>query len=244
MKALAKLTMENQATDSSINLIIHGSTNQLFIDSRDIAKVFGRQHKNVLQTLDDLLVDGTILRLESKPRNYQNRGREYPSYELNEAEFLKAMPFIGGHKSREGQKWLVDKFLRIRRKLDRQAKERENLTYQVARLSGKDSRGILTDAIQQFVDYAQGQGSQNSDRYFSNITNAVYKALVIIDPHATEIKELLTAIQLKTLELAELSAAQALTEGMECQQPYKAVYKALKSTLDGVVGARVKILGG
>ncbi|OAI01804.1 hypothetical protein A1353_00880 [Methylomonas methanica] len=244
MKALAKPATENQTAKSSINLIIHGSSNQLCVDSRDIAKEFGRQHKNVLQTLDDLLTDGTISRLESKPRNYQKLGRQYRCFELNEAGFLKAMPFIGGRKSREGQKRLVDEFLRVRRQLDRQAKERETLAYQVARLSGKDSRGILTDAIQQFVEYARERGSQNADRYFSIITNAVYKALVVIEPQATEIRELLTAVQLKILELAELTAAQALTEGMESQQPYKAVFQAMKAALDGAVGPRVKILGG
>ncbi|WP_026601038.1 Rha family transcriptional regulator [Methylomonas sp. 11b] len=244
MKALAKSAADNQAAHSSIQLIIHGGSNQVSVDSREIANEFGRRHDNVLQTLDSLLLDGTLSLLECKERTYQKLGRQYRCFELNEAGFLKAMPFIGGRKSREGQKRLVDEFLRVRRQLDRQAKERETLAYQVARLSGKDSRGILTDAIQQFADYARGQGSQNADRYFSIITNAVYKALVIIEPQATEIRALLTAVQLKTLELAELTAAQALTEGMESQQPYKDIYQAAKAALDGVVGARVKILGG
>jgi phage regulator Rha-like protein len=41
-------------------LVIHGKNNQIIVDSRDLAKEFGRDHKNVLQTLDDLLADGTI----------------------------------------------------------------------------------------------------------------------------------------------------------------------------------------
>ena len=244
MKALAKTSKENQTANTAIHLSIHGSKNQITIDSRLIAIEFDREHKNVLATLDDLIVDGSISRLEFKPRSFQKRGREYRCIELNEAGFLKAMPFIGGRKSREGQKRLVDEFLRVRYQLDRQAKERETLAYQVARLSGKDSRGILTDAIQQFADYASSQGSQNADRYFANITQAVYKALLIIEPQATEIRELLTTVQLKTLELAELTASQALIDGMESQQSYKAIYQSLKASLDGVVVARVKILGG
>jgi phage regulator Rha-like protein len=243
MKALAKKAEQDQNDESTL-LIIHGGDNQICVDSRDIAKEFGRQHKNVLQTLDDLLADGTISRLESKPRNYQNRGREYRCYELNEAGFLKAMPFIGGQKSREGQKRLIDEFLRIRRQLDRQAKERETLAYQVARLSGKDSRGILTDTIQQFVNYAKQQGSQNADRYYKNITDAAYRAMVDIEQPTSEIRELLTAIQLSTLSTLELIAAQALTVGMEGGQPYKAIYQAMKIALQGLIAGRVKILGG
>lgn len=230
--------------NNSLNLIVHGGNNQICIDSRTIAQEFDREHKNVLATLDDLIQDGTISRLEFKPRTYRKRGRDYRCIELNEAGFLKAMPFIGGRKSREGQRRLVDQFLQIRKQLDRHAKERETLAYQVARLSGKDSRGILSDAIQKFVEYARGQGSQHADRYYLNITNAVYKALVIIEPQATEVRELLTAVQLKTLELAELIATQALNEGMESQQPYKAVYQTMKAALDRVGDTRVTILGG
>ncbi|MFA6163974.1 MAG: Rha family transcriptional regulator [Methylobacter sp.] len=199
------------------------------MDSRDIAKEFGRQHKNILQTLDDLLAEGIISRLESKPRNYKNRGKEYRRYELNKSGFLKAMPFIGGRKSREGQSRFVDAFLKMEVALDRQSKERANLAYQVARLSGKDSRGILTDVIQEFVAYAIEQGSHNADRYFPTITNTVQKAILIIAPHVTQVRELLTAIQLSTLSTIELTAAQALAEGMEAKLPYKKIYLTMKN---------------
>jgi Rha family phage regulatory protein len=230
--------------ENTFSLIIHGRNSQPCVDSRKVAREFGREHKNVLQTLDELLADGTISRLESKPSKYCKRGKEYRRYELNEAGFLKAMPFIGGRKSREGQKRLIDEFLRIRKQLEQQAKERETQAYQVTRISGKDSRGILTDVIQQFVDYARSQGSQSADKYFTIITNAAHKAVVSIEPHATQVRELMTAIQLKTLELAELTAAQALTEGMDKQQPYREIYQAVKTALLSFGAGRTPILGG
>jgi len=230
------------SSKTSLSLIIHGGNNQICVDSRDIAKEFGRQHKNVLQTLDDLLKDGTISRLESKPRIYQKLGREYRRYELNKAGFLKAMPFIGGRKSREGQRRFVDAFLKMEVALDRQSKERASLAYQVARLSGKDSRGILTDVIKEFVAYAKEHGSSNADRYFSSITNTAQKSILVIEPHATEVRELLTAIQLANLSLIELTAAQVLTEGMAGKLPYKEIYQMMKKTLDGFVVERTKVL--
>lgn len=231
-------------TSLTTRLIIHGANNQVCINSLDIAKEFGREHKSVLRTVNELIADATISRHEFVPRNYKKRGKEYPCYELNEAGFLKAMPFIGGRKSKKGQKRLVDEFLKVRKLLDRQAKERETLAYQVARLSGKDSRGILTDAIQSFVAYAKGLGSQNADRYFANVTTAVYKSLLVIEPQATEVRELLTAIQLSTLSTFELIAAQVLTEGMEKQKPYKSIFQSLKNALAGLVVGRTKPLGG
>ncbi len=215
-------------------LVIHGVNNQICVDSRDLAKEFGRDHKNVLQTLDDLLADHTISRLESKPSNYRKRGKEYRCYELNKAGFLKAMPFIGGKKSREGQKRLVDEFLKLELKLEKQSREREKLSCQVARLSGKDSRSILADEVQRFIVYAKDQGSANAARYFVNITNISHNALVIIEPKATQVRELLTAIQLSHLSTIELTAAETLTVGMKSGLPYKEVYQNLKNSIEGV----------
>jgi phage regulator Rha-like protein len=238
------LTKEKQTASNSINLIIQGRTNQLCVDSREIAKEFGRQHKNVLQTLDDLLADGTISQLEAKPREYQKRGRAYRCFELNKAGFLKSMPFIGGAKSREGQRRLVDEFLKIEAALEKQSKERETLAFHVARSSGKDARAILTDTIQQFIEYAKGQGSQNAERYFKNISNAVYAAMLVIEPKANAVRELLSAIQLSTLATAELIAAQALIEGMDKQQPYKKIFQSVKVTLNAFFsGQKSQILG-
>jgi phage regulator Rha-like protein len=228
---------------TSLNLIIHGRNNQICVDSRDIAKEFGRQHKNVLQTLDNLLAGGTLSRLESKPRFYTKLGRQYRCFELNKAGFLKAMPFIGGRKSREGQRRFVDEFLRLESAMIRQSKERETMAYQVARQSGKDSRIILTDAIQEFVAYAKTQGSKNADRYFCSITKAVQQSILVIEPHVTDVRELLTAIQLANLNLIELTATQALTEGIAKKLQYKDVYKAMKMTLESCVAGKSTILG-
>ncbi|MGJ0431127.1 Rha family transcriptional regulator [Methylobacter sp.] len=83
MKAFAQKTRSAQTAKTSLSLIIHGSNNQLIVDSRNIAKEFGREHKNVLQTIDELLADGTISWLESKPSKYIKRGKEYRCYKLN-----------------------------------------------------------------------------------------------------------------------------------------------------------------
>ncbi|MDI1229856.1 MAG: Rha family transcriptional regulator [Methylobacter sp.] len=227
-----------------ISLIIHGGNNQISIDSRDVAKEFDRRHDNVMQTIRALIEEGTISPLEIKERDYIKRGKTYCCFQLNEAGFLKVMPFIGGKKSKEGQKRLVDEFLRIRRMLDRQSKEREKLAYQVARLSGKDSRAILTDEIQRFVVYAQSRGSRNADRYFGSITSAVHNGLIILEPKATQVRELLTALQLSKLATIELTAAQVLADGMSAELPYKEIFQSVKSAVNAFADSRDNLLGG
>jgi phage regulator Rha-like protein len=232
-----------QQINFTTHLIIHGGNNQLSIDSRAIAKEFDRRHDNVMQTIRALIEEGAISPLEIKERDYIKRGKAYRCFQLNEAGFLKAMPFIGGKKSKEGQKRLVDEFLRLRKLLDQQAKEREKLACQVARLSGKDSRAILTDEIQKFVIYAKSQGSSNAERYYGSITNAAHNALVILEPKATQVRELLTVIQLSKLATIELTVAQALTEGMSAELHYKEIYQSVKSAVNVFAGTREKLLG-
>lgn len=224
------------------HLVIHGTSRNITVDSLNIAYVFERPHKNVLQTLDALIEEGTISQLEFKPSNYVKRGKKYRCIQLNEAGFLKAMPFIGGKKSKEGQKRLVDEFLSLRNRLDRQSKERESIAFQTMRLSGKDARKLLADEIHKFVGYANSSGSNHAGRYYSNITRAVYNSFLIIEPRADKVRELLTAIQLSTLQTAELIAAGVLVQGMENGLNYKDIYQQIKNELKIFVAGRTKIL--
>jgi phage regulator Rha-like protein len=224
-------------------LIIYGTNGHIAVDSLNIADVFERPHKNVLQTIDALIEDGTISRLEFKPSKYVKRGKEYRCIELNETGFLKAMPFIGGKKSKEGQKRLVDEFLSLRKRLDRQSKERESYAFQMVRSSGKDARKLLADEIQKFVAYAKSRGSNNAGRYFSIITRTIYNSLLIVEPKADKVRELLTAIQLSKLQTAELIAADVLAQGMKNNLSYKNIYQQIKKELEGFVAGRTKILG-
>lgn len=98
--------------------IVHLYQGQPMTDSLTIAREFGRPHKNVLQSIDKLIEDGTIGRLEFKPSTYINeQNKTQRMIELNERGALIAMPFIGGKKSREGQVRLVDAFLALRGEL-------------------------------------------------------------------------------------------------------------------------------
>jgi Rha family phage regulatory protein len=95
--------------------LVHLHKGKPVTDSLTIAREFGRSHKNVLASLDALIADGTISRLEFKPRNYTDeRGKQQRMIELTERGALIAMPFIGGKKSRAGQVRLVDAFMAMR----------------------------------------------------------------------------------------------------------------------------------
>lgn len=102
--------------------IVHLSNGAPVTDSLVIAREFERKHGNVLQSIESLIADGTIGRLEFKPSSYLNeQGKKQRMIELSERGALIAMPFIGGKKSRRGQVRLVDAFIAIRDEAARQS---------------------------------------------------------------------------------------------------------------------------
>lgn len=100
---------------TALTAIVHLHRGEAVTDSLVIAREFGRKHGNVLQSLYDLQEDGTISRHDFKPSHYfDKRGKVQRKIELSERGALIAMPFIGGKRSRAGQRRLVDAFLKIR----------------------------------------------------------------------------------------------------------------------------------
>ena len=204
-----------------------------------IATEFARQHKNVLTSLDSLIADATLQRgLEIKPTFFDVVGpngavRQERAFQLNERAALIAMPFIGGRKSREAQKRLVDAFLAARAELA----HRNDLLRRQTRHDGKRGRLVLTDAVHELVSYATAQGSRHAGKYYQAITRMEYQALFFIDAAVGDgFRDRLTALQNMNLGTAEAIAQRAIREGMAAGLHYKAIYQLAKQRVEQVAG--------
>lgn len=83
-----------------------------------VASIYGRSHNKVLNDLRALIDEGYIGLSEFRQSYYVNlQNKRQPMYELSEGGFLRAMPFLGGKKAKEGQARLVDAFLELRAEL-------------------------------------------------------------------------------------------------------------------------------
>ncbi|HZW20240.1 Rha family transcriptional regulator [Noviherbaspirillum sp.] len=106
---------DQKVSSFTLTNLVHLRHGQPFTNSLVIAQVFERQHKNVLQSIDVLIADGIIGRLEFQPSSYLNKqGKRQRMIELTERAALIVLPFVGGKKAREGQARFVDAFLSIR----------------------------------------------------------------------------------------------------------------------------------
>lgn len=209
-----------------------------------IAEKFGRPHKNVLQSIDGLIQNGTIDRLDFKPIFYTDEmNREQRAYQLSERAALISMPFIGGKKSREGQRILVDAFLAARDEITRLRQMHASLDWRQARIEGQTARKAETDTIKAFVEYAQSQGSRSAGKYYIAITKTTHRALFFVSAAVgKDFRQGLSAQQLASVAMAERIVERSLLESMAAKMFYKDAYRVAADRIRqfaGLVGQTV-----
>lgn len=130
------------------DIILSTQNGEPVASSRDIAKRFGKEHKNVMRDIENLMSDG-VLKIEQTPLFYKTEyihpqnHQKYPMYLMNRDGFsLLAMGFTG----KEAVQWklkYIEAFNRMERELAEQHKSRQAM---------QDAR---VRAALQSVDYAQ-----------------------------------------------------------------------------------------
>lgn len=80
--------------DNLIN--IEEKDGQLLVSSLEVARNFGRVHKNVIQTIKNLVAENSATKSLFYESTYENRGKQYPMYLMNRDGFsLLVMGFTG-----------------------------------------------------------------------------------------------------------------------------------------------------
>jgi Rha family phage regulatory protein len=234
------ITQQNSAS------LIQLEDGEASVTTLTIANEFSRRHNNVMREIDSLVADGTIDVRDFAHISYIDElNRSQRAYRLTERAALIAMPFIGGRKSREGQKRLVDAFMAMRRILKQQDAYRATLEWQQARASGKVIRLEFTDGVAEFVDYAERQGSRNARKYYMALTKMEYRALFLVGQAVGEaFRNKLDVQQLVNLATAEAIAQRALREGMAQKMYYKDIYQLAKQRVESLAAMIGKSLPG
>jgi phage regulator Rha-like protein len=198
-----------------------------------IAKGFGRRHTHVTRIVQKYKPEFEIF-CPLKSQKIHGKGRAINEYLLNEEQFLflgtlfKNSDIVVRFKHR-----LVREFSKARRQLLAAKAQQSDQKWIMSRDFGKEQRLELTDAIQEFVEYAKDQGSSNADWYYTSITRMTYGLLFILDGKYQNARNLLTAQQFVTLASAERILTKGLRDGMKAKTFYKDIYKTIKqNTLD------------
>lgn len=94
---------------------------QAVVSSLDIAEHFGRDHKNVTQSIQNLVAENSAAKSLFFETTYENRGKQYPMYLMNRDGFsLLCMGFTGA-KALEWKLKYIDAFNKMEKTLAEQA---------------------------------------------------------------------------------------------------------------------------
>ncbi len=98
-----------------MSIIRINERNLPIVNSLDIAEAFGRDHNKVIQSIESLIASGHLGGADFGLTSYTDKSnRQSKCYELTEAGFMVACPFIGGEKARDGQVKIVNELQRFR----------------------------------------------------------------------------------------------------------------------------------
>ncbi len=222
------------------NELVKTYREEIFCDSRTVAEKFGKQHKHVLDKIDNLRRDLNNLVAENlSPKKHKNqclfvekthvyRGQDFRYIEMNRSAFTILVMSFTGKKALQWKLNFENAFCHMEQALLRQS----NLEWKREREQGKQIRLELTDEIKIFVEYATAQGSQNAEKYYITLTQLQYKALGLIEKNEKidkQFRNTLDMMELNQLLSAEMIARKALSEGIERKLHYKDVYQFAKS---------------
>lgn len=94
---------------------------QAVVSSLDIAEHFGREHKNVAQSIQNLVAENSAAKSLFYEAIYENRGKQYPMYLMNRDGFsLLCMGFTGA-KALEWKLKYIDAFNKMEKTLTEQS---------------------------------------------------------------------------------------------------------------------------
>lgn len=197
--------------------------------SMQVAKRFNKPHAMVIRALKDLRA--SLAEINHKDvSNYADisyadgMNRMQQGVSMSRDGFtLLAMGFTG----KDALSWKL-KFLAAFNAMEAKlAKDNDKLEWKAARLQIKQVRASFTNAVKDFVTYAEAQGSTSASRYYGNITKMEYQALGLLELQKSAMgnfRDTLDLIDLSYLQVAEITAKAALENGMEQKMHYKEIY--------------------
>ena len=113
---------------------------------------------------------------------------------------------------------------------------RSNPEIQEARTSGIPVRRIETDAIQRFIEYAIGQGSQSARMYYMLFSKLANSLLFDMQTSVVNTRDVCNVNQLGSLKVVDTIISRALEEDMALGVHYKEIYQNTKAKIQQFAG--------
>jgi len=218
--------------NNTLTKLISFNGNTPITNSLILAEKFSKRHDNVINKIENLMNADKKGRLNFKETSRTDSwNRLQKVYLIDKKSFIiLAMRFSGD----EALDWQI-KFVEAFEKMERILLHRQNVSWQRARIDGKQKRIELTDAIKKLVVLAKKHGSRNASRYYIAITRMIYKQVFDLKKVPHQFRDSLGKNKLSQLQLVEWKVAEWLDESIDKCLDYHKPYPEIKSKLKNLV---------
>lgn len=205
--------------------LVYLKNDEAVCDSLQVAEKFGKEHKNVLQSIDNLIAENSAVKIMFKISSYKSgNGQSYRKFYMNRDGFsLLAMGFTG----REALEWKLQ-YIRAFNQMENFIREKSTQMWVETRKAGKLTRKAETDTIQKLVEYAKGQGSSHAEMLYMTYSRLANKMAGINK------RDEATVMQLNNLSLMENIILHEVDLGIMRGKHYQEIYRDCKKRLEAV----------
>lgn len=210
-------------------LQVFEKNNNIVVDSRQVAQMVGKRHKNLIRDIDkyNMILTSSNLSpltffIESTYKD--EKGEIRPCYLLTK----KGCDMVANKLIGEKGVLFTANYINAFYEMECLLLQKQTQDWQTARQLGKLTRRSETDVIKEFIEYAKQQGSKNADKYYINFSKLANKIAGV------DGRELASARQLSNLDLVENILLNCIKEGIAKNLTYKAIYQFCKDRLENV----------
>lgn len=145
--------------------LVEIQNNQAVVSSVQVAESFGKQHRNVLQSIENIKAENSALTDWFYKTSYKaGTGKKYPMYLMNRDGFSLLVMGFTGEKAMQWKIKYIKAFNKMEKALNKQNAIRE---------AGKIARRNLTDTIRDEIP-----DSPHKKYVYGNFTDLIYKHVI------------------------------------------------------------------
>ncbi len=204
--------------------------NDIYTTSMIISENINMKHEHVVKMLKRYssieILSGLAIRKDS------TKGRAIVNYLLTEEQALILVSLMKNTPEViEFKVGLVRAFIKYRKLASQFLSNKSNQEWLEKRTETKVMRRECTDIIQQFIAYAEEQGSQSASKYYMNFSRMEVTGLFILEQKFPNYRDIMNIKQLNLIEIADEVIAKSLKESMEKKIPYKECFQIAKECI-------------
>lgn len=204
-----------------MNELVFLQKDEVLTDSLSVAEYFHKQHKHVLEKIENILADDSAqfsAQCFKKSHYKDSSGKTNIKYLMNRDGFTF---LVMGFTGKKANQWKWD-YIKAFNSMEAIIREKSTTIWLETRKQGKLTRKAETDVIKELVEYAKDQGSMHSQMLYmtySKLANAMA---------GISKRDNASVTQLNNLSIFENIILTIIRNGISEGLGYKEIYQVCK----------------